>query len=396
MAMVAALALTQAPALAHDGHDIATARQIAFPRLADGRYVLAVDLHTHSVFSDGSVWPDIRVQEAKRDGVYAMAVTEHLEYQPHIADIPHPDRNRSFQVATQAAQVRPNAEGADARPLMVINGSEITKANVTSAGGHINAVFTTDDNALMPNTTLAPADQLRAQLNAAKAQGAFVFWNHPYWYAQRPDGVAALTPLHQQLIRDGLLHGIEVANGADVSDEAFQIALDNNLTILGTSDIHGLIDWDYDLANGGHRTATLVLTASQTADGLKAALRAGQTVAIYKDQLWGRSANVEAVVRGTLKAEIGDQLPGTTVRAISIVNSSPVDYMLENIGTEGFYSEGRVITVRAGSTFNLLASRVTNAANLSFNFRVLNSFIRPREHLELRIAATAPAAAPPR
>src|ERR1700742_4471169 len=105
--VVSALALS-APAMAHD-LDIAQARRIDFPKLADGRSVLAVDLHTHSVFSDGMVWPDVRVEEAKRDGLFAMAVSEHLEYQPKAADIPHKDRNRSFQVASEAARVRPNA-----------------------------------------------------------------------------------------------------------------------------------------------------------------------------------------------------------------------------------------------------------------------------------------------
>ena len=57
--------LAPAPAVAHDA-DIARARRVAFPKLLDGRSVLAVDLHTHSVFSDGSVWPDVRVEEAKR------------------------------------------------------------------------------------------------------------------------------------------------------------------------------------------------------------------------------------------------------------------------------------------------------------------------------------------
>ena len=44
----------------------------------------------HSVFSDGSVWPDIRVQEAIRDGLDVIATTEHIEYQPWKDDIPHP------------------------------------------------------------------------------------------------------------------------------------------------------------------------------------------------------------------------------------------------------------------------------------------------------------------
>ena len=41
----------------------------------------------HSVFSDGSVWPDIRVEEAKKDGLDVIAITEHLEYQPWKDDI---------------------------------------------------------------------------------------------------------------------------------------------------------------------------------------------------------------------------------------------------------------------------------------------------------------------
>jgi histidinol phosphatase-like PHP family hydrolase len=50
---------------------------------------LVVDLHTHSVFSDGHVWPSVRVGEAIADGLDAVAITEHLEWQPHLDDIPH-------------------------------------------------------------------------------------------------------------------------------------------------------------------------------------------------------------------------------------------------------------------------------------------------------------------
>ena len=48
----------------------------------------------HSVFSDGSVWPDTRIEEAKRDGLDVIATAEHLEYQPWKDDIHHPNRNR--------------------------------------------------------------------------------------------------------------------------------------------------------------------------------------------------------------------------------------------------------------------------------------------------------------
>jgi len=382
LASVLVLALlAPAPAMAHDGPAIAASRKISFPKLQDGRSVLAVDLHTHSVFSDGMVWPDVRVEEAKRDGLFAMAVSEHLEYQPKIADIPHPDRNRSYQLASKAAEVKPDATDDNKNTLVVINGSEITK--VTMPAGHINAVFITDANALKTGDALA-------QLTAANAQGAFTFWNHPYWHAQTPDGVARMTTVHADFIKRGLLHGIEVANGLDMSDEAFKLALDNNLTILGTSDIHGLIDWEFDLAGGGHRTATLVLTQAETPDGLKAALKAGHTVAIFNDNLIGRKKNVEAVVSSTLKMEVDQPLPRTTVVPVRIINDSPVDYMLENTGPEGAYDEAHVFTVKAGSSFTLLIKNVPDVSKLSLTFKALNTYIAPREHLTVQLRDVTP------
>ena len=78
-------------------------RTIVFPDTED--YVTVItDLHTHSVFSDGHVWPSVRVSEALLDGVDALAITEHLEYQPHRLDIPHPDRNRAYDEAVVAAK----------------------------------------------------------------------------------------------------------------------------------------------------------------------------------------------------------------------------------------------------------------------------------------------------
>ncbi len=78
-------------------------RKIFFPDL-DNYKTLLTDFHQHTVFSDGAVWPSIRVEEAIRDGLDAISLTEHLEYQPYAKDIPHPDRNRSYIVASQSAE----------------------------------------------------------------------------------------------------------------------------------------------------------------------------------------------------------------------------------------------------------------------------------------------------
>lgn len=77
---------------------------IDFPPTADGRLVLAVDFHSHTVFSDGLVWPSIRVDEADQEGLAGIAITDHLEWQPHRDDIPNPDRNRSYDLAAAEAK----------------------------------------------------------------------------------------------------------------------------------------------------------------------------------------------------------------------------------------------------------------------------------------------------
>ena len=43
-----------------------------------------------------------------------------------------------------------------------------------------------------------------------------------------------------------------------LSIEALEIAIENNLTILGTSDVHGIANWEFE-QYGGHRPMTFVL-----------------------------------------------------------------------------------------------------------------------------------------
>ena len=83
-------------------HSHAGATAIEYPNIP-GYLSLKTDFHIHSVFSDGTVWPSIRVQEALRENLDAISLTEHLEYQPHKSDIPHPDRNRAHEIALKEA-----------------------------------------------------------------------------------------------------------------------------------------------------------------------------------------------------------------------------------------------------------------------------------------------------
>jgi hypothetical protein len=370
-ASLLAIASYAAPASAHE-------RAVEFPNTDDGSIVLAADLHTHSVFSDGQVWPSIRVEEAHRDGLEVLAITEHLEHQPKKADIPHPDRNRSYDVAVESL-VSQGYEG-----LLVINGAEVSR---DQPHGHINAIFLNDANALLVSSP-------RAAIEAANKQGAFVFLNHPNWIPQAPDGIARLTDYHRDLIRDGLLHGVEVANGTldGHSEHALQIALDNNLTILGTSDIHGLVDWTHDAGHGGHRPMTLILARERSEASMKAALFEGRTVAWHNDDLIGKPEHVRSVVAACLKIEAG-AFPGkTSVLPVTIHNACPVNFTLRNTSEETFQNVSDLVRIERGGETKLSVrmGEVTEQVNL--RFEVLNTQVGFRKSLDLELSAPVAAA----
>ena len=117
--------------------------------------------------------------------------------------------------------------------------------------GHSNAIFIKDANKLI-------TEDLVDAYHEARKQDAFIFWNHPYWASQSPDASVPYSQMHKTLIAEGLIEGIEIVNDSTFSNEALQLALDYNLTILGTSDIHGIVDWQYRISSGGHRPVTLV------------------------------------------------------------------------------------------------------------------------------------------
>ncbi|HEX2977494.1 MAG TPA: PHP domain-containing protein, partial [Bacteroidales bacterium] len=62
-----------------------------------GYVTLRCDFHIHTVFSDGSVWPTARVDEALRDGLDAIAITDHLEYTPK-KDVLPVDHNAAWKL----------------------------------------------------------------------------------------------------------------------------------------------------------------------------------------------------------------------------------------------------------------------------------------------------------
>ncbi len=335
-------------------------RAIEFPDLP-GYKTLICDLHMHSVFSDGSVWPDIRVQEAQKDGLDVIATTEHIEYQPWKADIPNLDRNRSYEYHANFAK------GSD---VMVINGSEITR---NMPPGHANAIFIKDANKLITD------DPIDAYIEARK-QDAFIFWNHPYWASQSPDASVPLSDMHIKLINDGLLEGIEIVNDTTFSNEALQLALDYNLTILGTSDIHGIVDWQYRIPSGGHRPTTLVFASEKTKTSLKGALRKGQTVVWFKKKLIGKTNFLIPLINACLKVKSAKYFSNTTVAHVTISNNSDAPFTLRNQSKYDFYNLTDIITIPPHGDVNIDVRTINKKRKFELQFEVMSALTAPKTH----------------
>ena len=341
-------------------------RSIEFPHPKG--YVLVVsDLHQHTVFSDGSVWPDIRIQEAVKDGVGLISLTEHIEYQPHKEDIPHPDRNRSYELGKQYAKPY---------ELMVVHGAEITRS---MPPGHNNAIFIEDANMLMIEDSIEV-------FREAQRQGAFVFWNHPNWTAQRKDGISRMTETHEYLINNNLLHGIEVVNEVTFSEEAFQLALDFNLTIMGTSDIHGLVDWLFEMEDGGHRPVTLILAKEKTESALKQALFDRKTVAYFNHQLAGRAPEINAILESTLIIEAASYIGPSSVAEVIIKNLSNSSFTLLNQSEFTFHQHAGLIQIKPLSETKILVKTKDILQEIPLKFKVLNALVGPKKYATIEFS----------
>ena len=147
------------------------------------------------------------------------------------------------ELDTEADSDRTNL-GANVKAHMLANGvsAQVTATANNSTDETTFITFTdgaTGAQGIETDTGLTYT-QSKLLVKEANKQGGFVFWNHPMWGSQANDGVSRLTEMHKQMIAKDLIHGIEVVNTEEYSEEALQIALDNNLAIIGTSDVHEL------------------------------------------------------------------------------------------------------------------------------------------------------------
>lgn len=243
-----------------------------------GYEVVEADLHVHTRFSDGFLSPFDVVWNARRQGLGALAITEH-------------------NVVFPALMARSYARMIDGPEVIV--GEEITTRDA-----HLLAYG-------LSQTVSARLPTLRA-IAEVHAQGGVVVAAHPvqrYWPALEPviqqlDGVELVHPIAWRPRREGF-------DKDDIPTFWERARADNpRLFATGSSDYHaGPV-----LGLG----TTLIFAATRNADDLVGALRAGRTVVIDREgRMHGDPALIEALER--------DPLPPFPPRDLAFQGQGPLD-----------------------------------------------------------------------
>lgn len=322
-----------------------------------GFQTLLCDPHMHTVFSDGTVWPTVRVDEAYREDLDFIAISNHIEYQPHKEDV-STNHNRGYDLTSGPAKLL---------NLLMPRASEITR---DTPPGHFNAIFLQDSNAL-------DTDDFLSQMEIANQQGAFVFWNHQAWKGEER---GSWRDIHTTLYEKKWLHGMEVANGGTYYPSAHQWCLDRGLTMLGTSDVHRPF-LRTQTSPDEHRTMTFVFVKERTLAGVKEALFAGRTAAWNNNEVIGLETYLKEIFLESI--DISEPfLEENNAAYVEISNLSDIHFDLKRIDDEG--PEAIRIPARSSIQIRRRAAGQTGPSRLKYE--VTNLLVAPGEGLEVELA----------
>ena len=314
---------------------------------------LICDFHMHSVFSDGQVWPTVRVSEAWREGLDAISLTDHIEYQPHKDDIPT-RHNRPHAIAAPSARQM---------GVLLIKATEITR---DTPPGHYNVMFLQDINEL-------ETDEFLDAIEAANKQDGFVFWNHHAWKGAHK---GQWEDVQTQMTDKQWLHGMEVANGGSYYRQAHKWCLEKNLTMLGNSDAHGPLS-DKAYTPDKHRTLTLVFAGERSAQGIRQALFAGRTAVWIGNDLYGRQDYLEPLFQRSIQVAPPHYRAKDEIRFV-VTNNAFIDLNMKRVGD---YGPGQLRLPAHAKT--IVRTKINPEGETRLSYRVDNLHIDPDTGLRI-------------
>jgi len=345
-----------------------TRKELIFPDIL-GLKTLKCDFHSHTVFSDGLVWPTVRITEAWADGLDLICITDHLEYRPNKEEVIG-DHNKSYDIANKEAKKL---------GIICVRGCEITKR---IPPGHFNAVFTKDNNKILN-------DDFYESVNEAFNQGAFITWNHPGWL--QSNNIPVWYEQQSKVLHNKQMQGIEVVNDKYYAPLAFQWAIDSNLTLIAGADLHNPSNMDYKEEFNTHRPVTLIFAKEKTEDAIKDALLKRQTVLWHENQLFGKEEFLNEIFKNSLSIDFDTIMYyGSKTVVAKIKNLSTFDFEINPIEVENGLKLTSFVTLKANSTTIIRAKYIgkVDEKKLTIPVVVNNLYFKPDSSLKTFIILT--------
>ena len=297
-----------------------------------GYKTLKCDFHIHTVFSDGKVWPDVRVNEAWIQGLDAIAITDHIEYRPN-KDVLKGDFNESYKIAKKRA---------DEIGFILIKASEITRSKPF---GHFNALFLTDSN------PLDVKDSIQA-IDIARKQGAVILWNHPGW----PDNKSTVYDVHEKLMAEKKIDLVEVHNHTDYYPLIFDWMNKYDLAPAATSDTHNAILIEFGNVKMS-RPMTLVFARDRTESAIKEALLARRTAAFFNNIVVAKKEWAEKLFWASLCYRI-ISIEKTTA-LVEVENISDIPYIIRmSANDRTLLPAGKVVRMKVAAQGTIIVENI--------------------------------------
>jgi len=345
-------------------------RNVYFPDIP-GYKTLKCDFHSHTFLSDGNVSPEYRVNEAWTDGLDVVAITDHIDERPKV----------KFDKKGKIELYRLAYAAAKKTGIVLIPGGELTKLRPV---GHYNMLF------IHAFCSVKRGCYFNV-LKRAKAQSAFIIWNHPGW--SRYNKVSRWYKVQSKIYHNGLMNGIEIVNGTKTYPAAFQWALEKGLTIFGNSDIHDSTKNAYREINGEHRPMTLVFSKDTSLQLIKESLLAKRTVVYEGNRLYGDEKYLIPLFNASIEMMDADiilhkSLPSDST-VLYITNHSCIDYKLKLAGEITGLTFPIELTLKAYSE-NMFTVKSNDEALVSDDdykciYTIENLFKSPAENIQIKI-----------
>ena len=289
------------------------------------------DFHIHTSYSDGQVNPAGRVSEAWLDGLDIIAITDHYEsrrgereFLKVIAPYTESGEPMKYLPASSAKSIKADFntihKEAEAQikkwgyPMLLIKGCEMARNAETH--GHFNALFLKDINTVYD-------EDMGEAFRKVREQGGIVIHNHPAWSRKTSEK----TEFHEAVYREGLISGVEVANGTTFYPHIVRRCVEEKLTMFGNTDSHEQTAHRFH-SMGVFRTMTLIFAKELTEKAIKEAILKRRTIAYSGGSLIGEESWLVEFLNAAVECRFVKEDLKKETRTFVLTNTSSIPYRL--------------------------------------------------------------------